>query len=260
MGQKHRRPTASSRYDPSVGDLKVDARLSRRLATTSWTQAALTVEGKIGNFDITYAGAYLKRDVDIEVRLLRLFVLLRHAARLRRVLLRRRRRRSSIRRSTSRARTRYTQDQPRAAHRLAGRRTACASSAACSAQQQTHDIQQRYKIDDLADVAEVTGWPDTIWLTKQVRDRPRLGRLRRADVRHHRQADRHRGVPLLPSRELAEGLLRLRRRATSAATDTARRVLACRRRPGDAVRRRAVHEPRQDASRRTARSAKLNLT
>src|SRR2546421_9897353 len=26
-----------------------------------WVDAALTVEGKIGNFDLTYAGAYLKR-------------------------------------------------------------------------------------------------------------------------------------------------------------------------------------------------------
>lgn len=29
-----------------------------------WVQAALTVEGKIGNFDVTYAGSYLKRRVD----------------------------------------------------------------------------------------------------------------------------------------------------------------------------------------------------
>ena len=29
-----------------------------------WWQAALTVEGKLGNFDVTYAGAYMKRQVD----------------------------------------------------------------------------------------------------------------------------------------------------------------------------------------------------
>ncbi len=28
----------------------------------AWTDAALTVEGKVGNFDVTYAGAFLKRD------------------------------------------------------------------------------------------------------------------------------------------------------------------------------------------------------
>ena len=31
-----------------------------------WAQAALTVQGKIGNFDLTYAFAHLKRDVDSE--------------------------------------------------------------------------------------------------------------------------------------------------------------------------------------------------
>ncbi len=32
-----------------------------------WFQAALTVEGKIGNFDVTYAGSYMKRQVDCEL-------------------------------------------------------------------------------------------------------------------------------------------------------------------------------------------------
>ena len=36
-------------------------------------------------------------------------------------------------------------------------------------QQQTHDIEQRYLIDDIATSLEVTGWPDTWWLTEQVR-------------------------------------------------------------------------------------------
>jgi outer membrane receptor protein involved in Fe transport len=32
-----------------------------------WFQAALTVEGKIGNFDLTYAGSFMKRSVDSEL-------------------------------------------------------------------------------------------------------------------------------------------------------------------------------------------------
>ena len=32
-----------------------------------WFQAALTVEGKIGNFDVTYAGSYMKRQVNSEL-------------------------------------------------------------------------------------------------------------------------------------------------------------------------------------------------
>jgi outer membrane receptor protein involved in Fe transport len=32
-----------------------------------WIQGALTVEGKIGNFDVTYAGSYMRRQVDSEL-------------------------------------------------------------------------------------------------------------------------------------------------------------------------------------------------
>jgi iron complex outermembrane receptor protein len=36
-------------------------------------------------------------------------------------------------------------------------------------ERQTHNIQQRYRIDRLASSLEVPGWPDTLWLTKQLR-------------------------------------------------------------------------------------------
>jgi len=35
-------------------------------ADDQWYQAALTVEGKVANFDVTYAGAYMKRQIDGE--------------------------------------------------------------------------------------------------------------------------------------------------------------------------------------------------
>src|SRR6266404_1886544 len=47
-------------YDPKLGDLKID----RFRKETSWDrfwQAALTIQGKIHNFDVTYAGAYTDR-------------------------------------------------------------------------------------------------------------------------------------------------------------------------------------------------------
>ena len=44
-----------------------------------WFQAALTVEGKVGNFDVTYAGAYMKRQIDRRNRLFRLQLFLRRA-------------------------------------------------------------------------------------------------------------------------------------------------------------------------------------
>ncbi len=47
-------------YDPLLGDLNVD-RFRDEFRNDKFTQAALTVEGKIANFDLTYAGAYMHR-------------------------------------------------------------------------------------------------------------------------------------------------------------------------------------------------------
>ena len=47
-------------FDPAVGDLKTE-RFRKEPGVDQWTQYALTVEGKVGDFDITYAGAYIDR-------------------------------------------------------------------------------------------------------------------------------------------------------------------------------------------------------
>jgi outer membrane receptor protein involved in Fe transport len=47
-------------YDPGVGDLQV-THFGPESSNDSFMQSALTVEGKIGNFDLTYAGAFMKR-------------------------------------------------------------------------------------------------------------------------------------------------------------------------------------------------------
>ena len=47
-------------FDPSVGDLEVQHFLPE-YRDDKFVQAALTIEGKIGNWDLTYAGAYLDR-------------------------------------------------------------------------------------------------------------------------------------------------------------------------------------------------------
>ncbi len=47
-------------YDPAVGDLEV-AHFGPENSQDSFVQTALTVEGKFSNFDLTYAGAYMKR-------------------------------------------------------------------------------------------------------------------------------------------------------------------------------------------------------
>ncbi|WP_415644039.1 TonB-dependent receptor [Sphingomonas antarctica] len=47
-------------YDPSVGDLKVQ-HFFPDYGKDRYLQGALTIEGKLGNWDLTYAGAYLDR-------------------------------------------------------------------------------------------------------------------------------------------------------------------------------------------------------
>ena len=53
----------SGGYDPSVGDLKVQHFYPEHFYD-KFTQASLTLQGKIGKFDLTYAGAYLDRKTD----------------------------------------------------------------------------------------------------------------------------------------------------------------------------------------------------
>jgi iron complex outermembrane recepter protein len=47
-------------YDPAVGDLQL-VHFGPENSDDSWYQAALTVEGKVNNFDIVYADGYMKR-------------------------------------------------------------------------------------------------------------------------------------------------------------------------------------------------------
>jgi len=47
-------------FDPAVGELQVQ-RFKDEYIKDKFTQAALTIEGKLADFDITYAGAYLNR-------------------------------------------------------------------------------------------------------------------------------------------------------------------------------------------------------
>lgn len=50
-------------FDPKLGDLNV-GRFEDDFSKDKWFQGALTLEGKIGDFDLVYAGAYLKRQID----------------------------------------------------------------------------------------------------------------------------------------------------------------------------------------------------
>ena len=48
-------------YDPAVGDLQL-VHFGPENSHDNWTQTALTIEGKVSNFDIVYAGGYVKRN------------------------------------------------------------------------------------------------------------------------------------------------------------------------------------------------------
>jgi len=48
-------------FDPAVGDLQL-VHFSPENSRDTWTQTALTIEGKLSNFDIVYAGGYVKRN------------------------------------------------------------------------------------------------------------------------------------------------------------------------------------------------------
>jgi outer membrane receptor protein involved in Fe transport len=62
MGQDQRSHGAFG-YDPRLGDLKVQHFLPES-NHDRFAQAALTIEGRISNWDLTYAGAYLERKIN----------------------------------------------------------------------------------------------------------------------------------------------------------------------------------------------------
>lgn len=51
-------------FDPTVGDLKVQDYTPEH-GSDEWYQAALTIKGKISDWDVTYAGGYFKRETDV---------------------------------------------------------------------------------------------------------------------------------------------------------------------------------------------------
>jgi iron complex outermembrane receptor protein len=147
-------PLTVSHWHPEVSDDR-------------WAQAALTVEGRIGDFDVTLASSYLKRNVDVQsdysdyaffydtlngsgsyytdnagdlVNPSQYIKGKDHYTKWSHEL-------------------RFSTPKDYRVHAIFG----------LFAQRQTHDIEQAYDITGLADAIAVTGWPDTWWLTKQFR-------------------------------------------------------------------------------------------
>ncbi len=165
MGQRQR-VNGSFGYDNTIGEDKI-SHAYPEFGEDRWAQAALTVQGKIGNFDLTYAFAHLKRDVDTDTDYsdygFWYDTLFGYGA--------------------------YFYDdngdlvnpaqyiQAQDGYKKTSHELRIASSqenrlrfvAGLFWMDQSHDIEQRYRIDNLASSLSVRGWEDTIWLTQQER-------------------------------------------------------------------------------------------
>lgn len=169
--------SASAGYDSSYGNTAVK-HFYPEFSDDRWYQAAMTVEGKIGNFDLTYVFSHLNRDVDSAADYSDYGYwydslagygayfydnngnLINPAQHINAT--------DRYRRTSHELRIASPQD-----NRLR-------LVAGLFWQNQSHDILQDYQIDGLASVLSVSGWPNTIWLTRQDRtddDRAVFGQL-----------------------------------------------------------------------------------
>jgi outer membrane receptor protein involved in Fe transport len=152
--------------DRSLGALKV-AHYYPENSKDKWWQAAMTVEGKVSNLDVVYAGSYLDRDVDTRQDYTDY----------------------SFFYDTLAGYGAYWTDDAgnpvdpsqyiighdaymKASHELrvsTPQENRFRVVGGLFYQRQTHGITQNYRIDDIGDSISVPGYPGTIWLTKQKR-------------------------------------------------------------------------------------------
>ena len=190
------------------GDLEV-AHWHPENTDDKWAQAALTVEGRISNLDVTFASSYLKRDVDVnsdysDYSFFYDTLVPGYFG-------------TYFRDNAGELINPSQYIQGKDGYTKTSNELRFSTSAenrwrfvgGLFAQRQTHDIQQAYQITDLADAGYVTGWDDTFWLTKQWRVDRDAGGVWRAHVRCHRQTVVHWRCALLRDREFAGGFLRL---------------------------------------------------
>lgn len=153
-------------FDSTIGDLQLSHRFPEK-SDDRWTQAALAVEGRLSNFDLLYSGSYLKRDVDVDQDYsdysfwyddccgYGAYIYDDDGALI--------------------DPSQYIEGKDRYKRQTHELRLSSPSEnrwrfvAGVFAQRQEHDIQQRYMTDNLNAALEVTGWPDTVWLTEQER-------------------------------------------------------------------------------------------
>ena len=159
-------------FDPAVGDLDIE-RFREEQRKDKFTQAALTVEGRIANFDLTYAGAYMRRPTysvgDYTDYADAYDAYYESAGGLANYFYYQDSAGNTI---DPRQYIIGTDNFKKMSHEL---RIATPQSWPFRAligafyQRQTNDIYQNYLIDNLAPDLSVNGWPGTLWLTLQER-------------------------------------------------------------------------------------------
>lgn len=153
-------------FAPTTGDLEVTHWFPEN-SHDRWVLAAMTVEGKLSNLDVTLAGGHLSRTVDTNADYAdygffydtilgygTYFVdnggaFINPAQYIQG--------RDGYNKDSVELRLATPSDNPL---RFIG---------GVFYQRQEHEIFQRYRVDGLADTLDVTGLPDTIWLTSQLR-------------------------------------------------------------------------------------------
>ncbi|HVV65755.1 MAG TPA: TonB-dependent receptor [Rhizomicrobium sp.] len=162
-------------FNPAVGDLEV-VKFNPEFSNDTWYQAALTIEGKLGNLDVTFAGAYMQRRIKSQLDYsdysyfydtyydsyasppgyLGQFITDDNG---------------NIINPTQIIHGRDTFTKQSAELRVASpAEDRLRYVAGLFFERQTHAILQRYVIDGFSSALSVPGWPDTIWLTDQDRD------------------------------------------------------------------------------------------
>lgn len=151
-------------YDPAVGDLEI-THFAPESYHDKWVQAALTVTGKVGNFDVSYNYSYLDRDIDSQSDYSDYgywYDVVYGSGMV-------------DNNYDSIDPSQYIQGEDKYKNYSQELRVSSDQSKRLRFigglfwQKQTHDIQQDYLIAGMNDSYEVTGWDDTIWLTKQLR-------------------------------------------------------------------------------------------
>jgi len=154
-------------FDPHVGDLKVTHFYPEDF-NDQWVQAALTVQGKIGNFDLVYAFAHLNRhdhyDQDYSDYSFWYDTLSGYGAYIH----------DDAGNLINPAQYIIGNDKYRKTSnelRLSSpREDRFRFVVGVFDERQSHDINQQYKINGLGSDLSITGWPQTLWLTQQVRE------------------------------------------------------------------------------------------